>query len=206
MPDQTPQPGRSDAYSQADYEAACEVAFGERSVATGVEQLAERLKRIGEAIGLLHTRPDLPRGLADRVVRLGTLSPTWTPPGFAPASVSIAALTSVRSGDLLTQGYRGAEQGSRLIFTCDLGEIELDISPAQGGGLYMVRGQIDPIEADQHYRDGEVFVVGLGRPEEAARVAFDESGYFSLRLGAGVYDMTVVRAGLAARLPGIEIG
>jgi hypothetical protein len=205
MPDRDPNIADFSHLSQDDFEAAAIAAFDGGVADERLALLVSCLRSIAGSMGELVARPELPSGLRANLRQLIHMGVNWAPPGFDPAAIAIGALVSSSAPADFEVGYRGGGSRERLIFDSDLGEIEVDVSPAASGDRYVIRCQVDPILPSTSSQPGEAFLVRVAPSERVHRQAFGPDGFFNMEAVSGVYDLTIVIGGRAVRLPGIEV-
>lgn len=193
-------------FTSDDYETAIEGAFGDSPIEPRLRPLVKYFRSIATSFEASMSRPDLPSRLRASLDQLLALREQWVPPGFEPASVGLARLVAESDASDFEFGYRGTGQRERLIFTSEIGEVELDISPVGTGDQYIIRCQIEPEDAAEKFDSGEAFLVQVSRADQAIRESFDSDGFFSIATHAGVFDLTIVSGSRAVRLAGIEVG
>lgn len=101
-------------------------------------------------------------------------------------------------------GFRGASEARHLMFQSDAAEIDVQITPHEGGpaGSRIVRGQVaslSEISAEAVLWRAE----GAGTP--AVRTPLDANGNFKLECNLGSYELAAVLAGTIVRVPTITI-
>jgi hypothetical protein len=206
MPDRNRDLSILNDFTPEDYESAAEAAFGDGSIEGRLAPLVVYFRSLAGSFESLLARPELPDGLRNGLSRLLELRTLWAPPGFESASVGLARLVAESEAEDFAFGYRGTGQRERLIFTSEIGEIELDISPSSVGNQYVIRCQIEPDPPSERIAPGEAFLVPVAGVDHARHESFDETGFFSITTIAGVYDLTIVSGARAVRLAGVEIG
>ncbi|MGP1345060.1 MAG: hypothetical protein ACTS3F_00130 [Phycisphaerales bacterium] len=169
-------------------------AAGIRGLCAEVRTVRERVMAAAE--GVLRANRGLPAGFDGDVV----------------SALAELALDT-RSGELI--GMRGIAEAYQLVFVVDGVEVHLNIGAVDpgdevgggvgdGGDVMLVRGQAD-LPSDRF--PAWVHASPLAGPGTEARGELDETGYFTLRLAAGVYRVVIVSAGGGSIvLDGVEVG